>query len=68
MREPCMTLKELARLKGVKESALWNRSSRHPLPKRVEFTGFKPVSSPRGKSNQYRRSELLHWFDNSLAK
>lgn len=66
-REPCMSIAELSRLKGVKESALWNRAERVPFPPVVTFSGLNK-SKINGRTNYYRRSELLNWFDNSLVR
>lgn len=61
--EPCMTLKELARVKGLSLTALTNRSKKVPYPPEVEFgKAFKAVSHHK-PSAQYRRAELLKWFD-----
>jgi hypothetical protein len=69
MREPCMTLKELARLKGVTPQLLRKRAERVPFPPQVVFsTKFKPARAKCGHSHQYVRSELLSWFDNSLVR
>ena len=69
-REPCMTLKELARETGVTQQALSKRSQKHPLPAEVLFegNGKKQVHLSRRRvahSRNFRRSELLAWFEAS---
>ena len=67
-RGPCMTLKELARETGVTQQALSRRSKKHPLPAEVLFedNGKKQVHLSKRRvthSRQFRRSELLAWFE-----
>lgn len=63
---PCMTLTELARLKGTTVSALQKRARKVPFP---ATTVFKPKPFKMGrlsliqKANQYPRAALLEWFD-----
>lgn len=71
MREPCMTIKELARLVGLSEGALHKRAKRKPLPEQVKFEHSKSLGRLTarnfGVSGQYKRSELLNWFQNSTV-
>jgi hypothetical protein len=59
-REPCLSLRELARIKGVTVQSLAARSKGHPLPDAVLFGASPPKS---GSARQFRRSELLAWFE-----
>lgn len=64
--EPCMTLKDLARLKGISVAALSKRAKKIPYPAEVVFgeTGIPDFQvRPFKRAAQYRRSELLAWFD-----
>lgn len=67
-REPCMTLKELAREKGVTQQALSRRAKKLPLPAAVTFEGNGAMQVHLAKrrvshSRNFRRSELLAWFE-----
>ena len=63
---PCMTLTELARLKGITVPALQKRARKVPFP---ATTVFKPKPFKMGrlsliqKANQYPHAALLEWFD-----
>lgn len=63
--EPCMTLKELAKLKGLSIQALTSRSKKLPYPEPVPFAGkYKTVqANVHRRAAQYRRSSLLQWFE-----
>lgn len=67
-REPCMTLKELARETGLTQQALSKRSQKHPLPAEAAFEsrGREQIHLSRRRvthSRKFRRSELLAWFE-----
>lgn len=69
-REPCMTLKELARETGVTQQALSRRSKNHPLPAESVFddSHSKAIHLAHRKvtrSRLFKRSELLKWFEDS---
>lgn len=67
--EPCMTLKELAKLKGLSLTAITNRAKKLPYPEPVTFA--KKVSVAQAnvhrRSVQYRRSALLKWFEEASS-
>lgn len=67
-REPCMTLKELARTKGVSQQSLSARCKKHPLPAAVTFEdnrlkAIHLATRQLAKVRQFRRSELLAWYE-----
>lgn len=67
--EPCMTLKELAKLKGLSLQALTNRAKKLPYPEPLDFAGkYKTVQATvHRRAAQYPRSALLKWFDEASA-
>lgn len=76
--EPCMTLKELAKLKGLSLQALTYRSKKLPYPEPFDFAGkYKTVQANihrravqaniHRRAAQYPRSALLKWFDEASA-
>lgn len=67
--EPCMTLKELAKLKGLSLQALTNRSKKLPYPEPLDFAGkYKTAqANTHRRAAQYPRSVLLKWFDEASA-
>ena len=66
-REPCMTLKELARLKGTTSGMLSKRAKKIPYPEPADFKfnglTYLAHSTLVPRSTQYKRSELLAWFE-----
>jgi len=60
-----MTLKELAKLKGVSITTLTNRSKKLPYPEPLAFAGkYKTVqANVHRRPAQYTRSSLLQWFE-----
>lgn len=63
--EPCMTLKELANLKGVSINTLTNRSKKLPYPEPTVFAKNIGVvqANVHRRPAQYPRSSLLQWFE-----
>ena len=68
--QPCMTLSELARLKGVTVSALHKRARKVPYPEPTVFAE-RPFKLGRlsliNKAKNYPRAALLEWFDKTGA-
>lgn len=62
-REPCMTLKDMAKEKGVSSPALTKRSKKEPYPEPVKFESDFQVTGKFKKANQYPRKDLLAWFE-----
>lgn len=64
--QPCMTLTELARLKGLTVSALHKRARKAPYPEPTVFAE-KPFKLGRlsliNKAKNYPRAALLEWFE-----
>lgn len=67
--ESCMTLKELAKLKGLSLTALTSRAKKLPYPQPVEFSKKVNVvqANVHRRAAQYRRSALLKWFEEASA-
>lgn len=62
--EPCMTLTELAREKGVKSSAHFNHwAKRIPLPPQELFNSPKFSRNNVSGKKFYKRSALLDWYE-----
>lgn len=69
-REPCMTIAELARHTGKAASTLYKRAVKHPLPEEVvfEFRGIPVERHICSSKRQYKRSQLLQWFESFRDK
>lgn len=66
MREPTMTIGELARHTGMSEANLYKRAQRVPLPAPIVFgsnVNWHAKNKAHRAINRYKRSELLAWFE-----
>lgn len=61
-RPPVMSLAELAKLKEVSKSRIEYLAKLNPLPNVELKSGFDHIT------NQYKRDELLKWFEEAKTK